>query len=389
MNEEPTAAGAQNPDSTPPQQPVPPASQPAGAANPGEVPPVVPTEQNAWQQRPDIVPPAPAYNPLPPEAAATPPPPPPATPASTGGRKLPSWLPLIAAALIPAVLVGLIVFFVAGGSEEDGGSCNTALDGFVRLSLSQGEEIESSCELPQGFPDGLPVYDGATLDGGFAIKSAEGTTFIVAYSTDGEKSDVYKYYLEQMDEDPWQIELSREADDFTGMQFSRPDSADVQGSITISHSELDNRTAIFVFLLDASQTSTTSGSDRPIPAAGRALPPGFPKDVPIFEGKSESIILDTYFQREAGQNAFLVSFLTKDADVDVINFYTQEFQKRGWAVRDGETEPGDFALTVDFDDNKASKEVQGSIRADVYAEDASYTEVNLIVQVSASRGRGN
>ena len=73
----------------------------------------------------------------------------------------------------------------------------------------------------------------------------------------------------------------------------------------------------------------------------------------------------------------------------MINYYTQEFQKRGWAVRDGEATPGDFALTIEFDDNKPSKEVQGTVRADVYSEDASYTEVNLIVQVSASRGRGN
>ena len=189
--------------------------------------------------------------------------------------------------MIPAVLVGLIVFFVAGGSDDGGdGSCGTTLDGFVRLSLSQGEEIESSCELPNGFPDDLPVYDGATLDGGFAIKSAEGTTFIVAYSTSADKSSVYDYYLEAMDEDPWQIELSREADDFTGMQFSRPDSADVQGSITISHSDLDDRTAIFIFLLDGSQTSTTSGSSSPgVPTASLKLPPGFPNDIPIFKGK--------------------------------------------------------------------------------------------------------
>jgi hypothetical protein len=40
--------------------------------------------------------------------------------------------------------------------------------------------------------------------------------------------------------------------------------------------------------------------------------------------------------------------------------------------RDGDATPGDFALTLEFDDGKSSKEVQGTIRADVYTEDASY-----------------
>ena len=80
---------------------------------------------------------------------------------------------------------------------------------------------------------------------------------------------------------------------------------------------------------------------------------------------------------------------TKDADIDVINFYTQEFQKRGWVVQNSQLDPGDFALAIDYDDGKATKEIQGTIRAEAYSEDASLTEVNLIVQVSASRGRGN
>lgn len=304
-------------------------------------------------------------------------------------RRHSNWLPIAAAAVIPAVLVGLAVYLFSGNGGGSNGTSLAALDGFVRLSLAQGEDIESyKDELPEGFPDDLPVYGGADLDGGFAIKSSEGTTYIVVYSTDASRSDVFGFYLERLDQDPWQIELSREADEFTGMQFSRPDSADLQGSVTLNHSELDGRTAIFVFILDSSQTSSGSGGSGAVPTISRELPPLFPTDIPIYES-DDSVILDTYFQRDSGQNAFLVTFLTKDADVDVINFYTQEFQKRGWNVVDGETVAGDFALTIEFDDAKSTPEVQGSIRADVYAEDADYTEVSLLVQVSARRGRGN
>lgn len=341
--------------------------------------------QSPGADTPDQPAPTPPSNTEPP---SDPPPPAPvdSSPASNGKKAL--SVPVLAAiAIVPALIVGAIVYFVAGGGSS-GGSSFAVLDGFVRLSLAQGEEIQSyDDQLPEGYPSDVPVFAGAEMDGSFAIESPEGTTYIVTYSTSASKSDVYNFYFEQLDQDPWQIELAREAEDFTGMQFSRPDSADIQGSISLSYSEVDNRTAIFVFLLDASQTSSGSSGNVPIPSISRELPALFPNDLPIYDEGDDTVIIDTYFQRDAGQNAFLVSFITKDSDVDVINFYTKEFQSRGWNVGDAPVEPGDFALTIEFDDAKATPDIQGTIRADVYAADASYTEVNIIVQVSASRGR--
>lgn len=372
MNENPSSPGADTPDQPAPTPPVeePSATQPAASSTP--------VEEAQAEESVAAKPPAP-----PPPASEAP-------PASAGGNKgLPIGL-LAAAAIIPAIIVGAIVYFVAGGGGSSKGGSFAVLDGFVRLSLAQGEQIESyNDQLPEGFPSDLPQYGGADMDGAFAIESPEGTTYIVTYSSSASRSDVYNYYLERLDQEPWQIELAREGDDFTGMQFSRPDSADIQGSISLSYSEVDNRTAIFVFLLDASQTSSASGSSLPLPAISRELPPLFPNDLPIYGQDDGTVITETYFQRDSGQNAFLISFITKDADVDVINFYTKEFQDRGWNVADAPVQAGDFALTIDFDDAAATPEVQGTIRADVYPADASYTEVNLIVQVSARRGRGN
>jgi hypothetical protein len=308
--------------------------------------------------------------------------------------RLPKWLPLLGLAIVPAVLVGLAVYFLAGDDDSaagGGGASQAVLDGFVRLSLGQSESVDSYAkDLPPGFPGDLPSYGDADFDGSFAIKSAEGTTYIITYDTSASVESVYDFFRQELDKDPWQVELSRQAEDFTGVQFSRPDSADISGTVSISKSELDGRTAIFVFLADSSQTSSGSGAAGVgVPTISKPLPQNFPNDVPIYKGDSNSIVRETYFQREGGQNTFLITFLTRDSDLDVIDFYTKEFQGRGWTVKDGETQPGDTALSIDFDDAKTTPEVQGSIRAEAFAGDASYTEVNLIVQVSASRGRGN
>jgi hypothetical protein len=67
-----------------------------------------------------------------PAAAGEPPVPPLAdvAPPSRGG-KFPTWLGLIALALVPAVIVGLVVFFL--GSSSDSSSASGVLDGFIRL----------------------------------------------------------------------------------------------------------------------------------------------------------------------------------------------------------------------------------------------------------------
>ena len=67
----------------------------------------------------------------------------------------------------------------------------------------------------------------------------------------------------------------------------------------------------------------------------RPLPTGFPNDVPIYKGqRSETVVTDTYFERASGATQYVISFLTKDNQDQVIGFYRGEFQRKGWTVRD-------------------------------------------------------
>jgi hypothetical protein len=295
--------------------------------------------------------------------------------------------------VIPAAIVGLAVYFLAGDGGGNNNNVAGVLDGFFRQGSSQ-ENVESVAgRVPPGFPEEFPIYEGAEVYGGYKILAEDGSdlTYITVIGSDDDIETVYDYYVEMLGEDPWQVEGAQSASEFTGIRFSRPDDADVGGLVALSRSDLDNRTTIIVSLQDLTPDSADRPSGRNfILGATKPLPPNFPSDVPIYQGKNgrESVVTDTAFQRAPGGSSYAVSFLTRDSQDDVIAAYRGEFEGKGWEVVDSETADTGFQLGIDFQDGPRQL-VQGTVLADVFDADASYTKVDLLVQVSSSRGRGN
>jgi hypothetical protein len=186
------------------------------------------------------------------------------------------------------------------------------------------------------------------------------------------------------------VEIAQSSEDLTGVRFTRPDDANVQGDVTIFESELEERTSVYVSYQDISKKATGGSNRQFVLGASRPLPKPFPEDVPIYQGKSgESTVRETILQRAAGNNNMIVSFLTKDGQTDVMNFYRNEFGKRGWTVTDTPSEGAtSFAVSIDFTDGNA-QQIVGTVRADSFDLDSAYTQVDLILQVKATRGRGN
>ena len=307
---------------------------------------------------------------------------------ASGG--LPRWLPYFLLAVVPAVVVGVLVFAIGGGGGGGSdASAAGALDGFVRLGGSSGDVQSFAKTLPPGFPKDLPTYSGSKLVVSFLIASDQGNNYFVIYQTKDKPDAVLKYFQDKLDKDPWQVEVAQSSSDFTGLRFSRPDNADVQGDLSVNHSDLDNQTTIYVSYQDLKPSSQAAPTQKPfkLPAA-KDLPPGFPTDIPIFAGKNPSTVTATYFERGGGGTNYLVTFLTKDQQDDVIAYYKSEFGKKGWTVTDSKTTSSSFELAIDFQDG-AKQQLQGSIHADTFQDDASYTQVNMLLQVSSSRGRGN
>ena len=311
----------------------------------------------------------------------------PAVRRSTTG--LPPWLPYFLLAVAPALIVGLIVYATAGGGGGGSSAAAAVIDGLFR-SGGSGDIQSFKGEEPAGFPKDMPTYPGSKVLVSFLIQSGDGASYFVIYETGDDVEKVLSFFQEKFDEDPWQVEGAINSEELNALGFSRPDDADVQGNITITESDLGPRTAIYVSFDDLTPSGSTPAADKPFALGlGHALPPGFPSDVPIYTGKEKSTVTSASFARGAGSTRYEVAFVTKNSDVDVIDFYRNEFQKRGWSVSDGQPlSARDFSLSIDFQDS-ARQQLQGSIRADAHPDDAAYTLVVLQVDVSATRGRGN
>jgi hypothetical protein len=200
-------------------------------------------------------------------------------------------------------------------------------------------------------------------------------------STPDSASDVFSFYSDALDVDPWQVEIGRSSEEFTGLRFLRPDNIDITGDVSLHRSDLGEQTVIYLSYSDVSQ-AILPGGDTPFTLGPtRPLPIGFPEDIPIYQGSEASVILDTYFERGQGGQAFIVTFLTRDTQDDVIEFYRDEFEARGWVVSDSGVSSSSFALAIEFDDGPAQS-VSGSITADTFENDDTYTQVDLLVTTS-------
>jgi hypothetical protein len=311
---------------------------------------------------------------------------------SPAAARPPKWLPFFLLAVVPALVVGLAVYFLAGDDTGSGGDNGAGvLDGFFRLGPGSDSDVVSlKGTLPADFPKEFPVMSGFSVVGSFEIAADDGTTYFVVLSGGASKDDVYNYYLGILDKEPFQIEIARAGIDFVGLRFSRPDNPDIQGDVTIHHSDLDNKTIAYISLEDVSKKGGgTKAADAFVLPASRALPPGFPNDIAIYKSRSgQSIVTDTYFERRQGGRNFLITVLTKDSQDDVLKFYRDEFAKKGFTVTDG-TSTSRFALSIDFNDGSKG-EISGSVRTDQFDDDPSYNQIDLVLQVSGRRSsRGN
>ena len=301
-------------------------------------------------------------------------------------RGVPAWL-LVIAAIVPAVIVGAIVFFVAsGGDDEDEPSAAAGIvDGLMRLGQADQSNIQSFAgTLPPDFAPEFPIYEGADVVVSIAIASEQGTGYLIVMSTPDPTSDVFAFYTDALDQEPWQVEIGRSSQEFTGLRFLRPDNIDISGDVSLHRSDLGERTVIYLSYSDISQAILPGGPTDPFSTGiSRELPAGFPEDVPIYQGTEDTIILDTYFERGQGGRAFIVTFLTRDSQNDVIEYYRDEFEARGWVVSDAGVSSTSFALAIEFD-NGPDQSISGSISADSFEDDPAYTQVDLLVTTTGN-----
>ena len=300
---------------------------------------------------------------------------------------------------IPAAILAAALF-IASGCGGSAGDENAAgiIHRLLLASSSQGSEALDS--FPGSLPDGLPVQpplypdakiivsnrERAPVRGGTPVSAndpAQGADtvsqpvlYFIVLDTADDAGAVRTFYERALEEDPWQLQSSFATSQLDTLQFFNVDDLDIAGVVSIAAGGADERTSILISMQDAGAFLEQQPQfDLP---PGRALPAGFPSDVPMFAGAT---ITDTAFFREPGLESFLVVFLTTAAQDEVLGFYRDAFRQRGWAVQ--ATAAFGQEGRIDFRDERA--DIQGDVFAALFARSDSYTEVRIQVQMNPAR----
>lgn len=297
-------------------------------------------------------------------------------------------------ALLVAVLAGGLLAGLACGG---GGGNNDETAALIhRLLLAAGTDQAGSLEsfpghLPPGLPVEPPQYPGAKLivssrqpapvsspaDGATGGDVAQPLLYFIVLDTSDSRQDVYAFYEQTLDQDPWQLESSFSTPQLDTFQFFDVQDADIAGAVSIAAGGDDGRTSILISLQDAG-----AFLDEPPPYELReslAVPQDFPAEIPRY---AEATVTGSAFFRELDSQSFLLIFITLDTGSDVLDFYKQAFQAKGWTVQ--ENEPSSLEERIEYRD--ADRTVTGEVFTNPFASSRRYTEVHLRVLVNLEGG---
>ncbi len=298
--------------------------------------------------------------------------------------------------LLSLLISALLSLALAGCAGDDG---SQTADIIHRLLVAAGADGAGGLEsfagrLPEDLPVAPPLYPGAALivssrqpapqgdfGGGAVLEEPGGETpypllFFIVLDTADTREEVFAFYEEALDEDPWQMEASVSTSGLDTLQFLYVDDPDIAGAVSIAPGGGDGRVSILISLQDAGAVREEQPPFKL--TASLPLPKEFPQDVPLYRG---AIITDGAFFRSPGDESFLIIFLTRDSQDQVIEFYRETFEELGWTVTEGSAS----GLTERINFRGERGDIQGDVLADRFSEDRRYTEVSLRVQVNPAR----
>jgi hypothetical protein len=280
--------------------------------------------------------------------------------------------------LVFALSLPLTLVLASCGGDDGGGNedAETVIERFLGLGQEPGSTIDVTLGgVPSDLPSGLPEYPGSSLLGSTVSESQGEKGYTVLRETSDPPEQVFLFYEEALEKDPWQIVLSTSVEGFAALQFSKIDDANLLGGVIVQSAE-DGRTAI---LTSVQTVDEQAGEAEPYePGASKTLPRGFPAEIPLYP---DMIVTETAWARSPGAMDFQVTFITKDSSDDVLGFYRSELSSDGWTVTDETGEAGTAALS--FQSTALGGTWSGSLTANVFDKEPSYTQARLLLRIAA------
>jgi len=291
-----------------------------------------------------------------------------------GGRV--PWPAVVAAAVVPAVVVGVAVWFFAHGGGGDKHRVAANVTNVIN-AFSQGRSGTVSTryegELAPGFPAAIPSYPGAKLVSSELQISGDDADYLAVYDTLDGRQKVAAFFGDKLNADPWQVDAAQDGRDSSLRQFSNVSDANVRGLVLAAESKQDDLTTVIV------SVQVTSGAKSLVkptytPGQSKALPDGFPQTLPVYP---DATVIDAAFQKSSNTHSFAVSLVTRDSVAKVIDYYRAQLQSGGLTVKDGDASQSTLtgATAVEFSDS--GQTLGGQIIAGQLAEDANFTRIDI------------
>jgi hypothetical protein len=302
------------------------------------------------------------------------------------------------AILVPAIIVGVVVWFIASGMGGSSGSTHTDEDvaSILNAFSSQQGTISTRFEgkLPAGVPSGIPKYPGSKVVSSLMQLQGSDASYLIVYDTSDQRDKVANYFDGKLDADPWQLQGGQTDENGSVHQFSSIKDPNISGLVLVAESKDDKVTTILESIQVVS--GAASAAKQPYAPSSKPLPNGFPANVPEYPG---SINISSAYQKQPVGNQYVISLITKDAASKVLDFYRGKFQTQGWTVSDtadpNATPPADTggtppaasptpsgpATAISFTDDKT--QLSGSVSTSKLTEDNSYTRVDVQVALPA------
>jgi hypothetical protein len=247
-------------------------------------------------------------------------------------------------------------------------------DGETTIRGDNGD-VTLSEDLPDGFPDDFPIYDGADFVGG-ARSTEEGAIGIVAtWETRDDAEDVIAFYEDELSGDGNWVEVSQTTSpDGVFIIFQHADDESRAGSVTVVREGDTTTIAVIIgesddLIGDDGDDGDGSGSDGDDDGAdddgdddgatgGADLPDEvelsdeFPSDrVPLPDGAR---VTNTSSLSTAATTTHFVEFYSETSTSDLRDYYEDELPGNGWTEVFTSTEGGEFFLSYADDTSTES-----------------------------------
>lgn len=290
-------------------------------------------------------------------------------------------------ALVAVIVVALLAAggawaaatLLGGDGDEDrvNRGVGNVLHAFSSGQTQGGTSVRYEGELPEGFPDSVPVYDGARVVASVLQVQDSNAGYLVIYDTTDARAVVADFFRARFDEDPWQIELGQDDDNSTLYQYSNVEDPDLEGIVLITSSKEGDLTSIIVSVQEVGGAADLT--PQAYSPTQRSAPDGLPDEFPVYE---DSTLTNSAFQQQPGTRLYALTYVTQDSSSVVLDYYRAAFDDGGYEVE--ELEPGAGTDGMRFTDEAAG--ITGELSVGELAEDDAYQQIDVQMQVTAGDG---